>query len=209
MNRRSTLGMTAALALAVSTPARASLPITDMSLNAAPESSATIAPVAAVAPVARPADDGPVLFRQRNLSGPRIGMTVVLDQDQLSQMRARGMGPFMSQFGWHFERQVVPLGGGPQFIVESVPMVGGVEYGEFIPSITLAMGVRFPSGAEFGLGPSLSANPANGGSSSLVIAAGRSFDYGGVSLPVNVVLSTNPHGQRLSVVLGYAIQQAR
>lgn len=183
-----------------------SLPITDISLNSPPESSATIATVATVV---RPADDAPVLFRQRNLSGPRIGMTVVLDQDQVSQMRARGMGPFMSQFGWHFERQVVPLGGGPQFIVESVPMVGGVEYGEFIPSITLAMGVRFPSGAEFGLGPSLSANPANGGSSSLVIAAGRSFDYGGVSLPVNVVLSTNPHGQRLSLVLGYAIQQAR
>ena len=209
MNRRSTIGMTAAFALAISTPARASLPITDVSLNAPPESSTTMvaAPVVPVVPTRD--DDTPVLFKQRNLSGPRIGMTAVLDQDQIDQLRARGMGPLMSQFGWHFERQVVPLGGGPQFIVESVPMVGGVEYGEFIPSITLAMGVRFPSGAEFGLGPSISANPTNGGSSSLVIAAGRSFDYGGVSLPVNLALSTNPHGQRLSVVLGYAIQQAR
>lgn len=184
-----------------------SLPITDVALNSPPESSTAVTTIAPVATVATPEDDAPVLFKQRNLSGPRIGMTAVLDQDQIDKMKARGMGPFMSQFGWHFERRMVPLGGGPQFVIESVPMVGGVEYGEFIPSMTLAMGVRFPSGAEFGLGPSISANPDNGGSSSLVIAAGRSFDYGGVSLPVNVALSTNPHGQRLSLVLGYAIQQ--
>lgn len=207
MKCRSSMGMAAALALAISTPAGASLPITDISLNAPPESSTAVPAVRAVPAVPARDDDAPVLFKQRNLSGPRIGMTAVLDQDQIDQMKARGMGPFISQFGWHFERQVVPLGGGPQFVVESVPMVGGVEYGEFIPSITLAMGVRFPSGAEFGLGPSLSANPTHGGSSSLVIAAGRSFDYGGVSLPVNLALSTNPHGQRLSIVLGYAIQQ--
>ena len=201
MNGRRTLGMFAVLALAMSTPAHASLPITDSHLGAPSESSAAPPPFVA--------NDGPVLFQQKNLSGPRLGMTMVLDQKQIDGMRRRGMGPLISQFGWHFERQVMPLGGGPQFIVETVPMFGGVEYGEFIPSVTLAMGVRFPSGAEFGLGPSFSASSGNGGSSSLVIAAGRSFDYSGVSLPVNVALSTSPSGQRLSLILGYAIQQAR
>ena len=199
MNGRRTIGMTAALVLAMSLPARASLPITDRSLNAPPESTEAIP--------ARPSDPAPVLFQQKNLSGPRLGMTMVLDQKQIDGMHRRGMGPLISQFGWHFERQVMPLGGGPQFLVETVPMFGGVEYGEFIPSITLAMGVRFPSGVEFGLGPSFSAGGVNGGSSSLVIAGGRSFDYGGVSLPVNVALSTSPSGQRFSLILGYAIQQ--
>jgi len=194
MNRRSTFGMVAALALAMSNPAGASVQIAEIRPEVPPESTARVT------------DDAPVLHL-RNLSGPRIGMTMVLDQKQIDGLRARGVGPLMSQFGWHFERQVAPLGGGPQFIVEFIPLFGGVEYWELIPSATLAMGVRFPSGAEFGLGPSVSANA--GGSSALVIAAGRTFDYGGVSLPVNVALSTSPHGQRLSLVLGYAIQQPR
>ncbi len=41
----------------------------------------------------------------------------------------------------------------------------------------------------------------------LAIAAGRSFSYGGVSLPLNLVLFTSPHGQRLGFIIGYAIQR--
>lgn len=148
-----------------------------------------------------------MLFRQKNLSGPRLGMTLVLDQTQIDGLHARGMSPLMSQFGWHFEHQVSPLGGGPQFLIETVPMFAGVEYGQFIPSVTLAMGLRLPSGAEFGVGPSVSARPGTNGTSALVIAAGRSIDYGGVSVPINVALSTSSHGQRLSLLVGYAIQQ--
>ena len=192
-------GVLAALALAASNPARASLPITDIHLGSPVESTAT--------PITPLVSSEPPRFQQKNLSGPRLGMTLVLDQSQIDGLRARGMGPLMSQFGWHFERQVAPLGGGPQFLVETIPMFAGVEYGEFLPSLTLAMGVRFPSGAEFGLGPSVAASPGRSGSSALVIAGGRTFDYGGVSLPINLALSTSPHGQRLSLVLGYAIQQ--
>ena len=202
MNRRMLTSLSAAAALAISSSAHASLPVTDQPLGSPRGDDSTSA--FTIVP-----DEEPVLFKKRNLSGPRLGMTTALNSEQVNALKARGMGSTMSQFGWHFERQIVPLGGGPQFIIETVPMVGGVEYGEFIPSVTLAMGIRFPSGAEFGLGPSVAASAMNGGSSSLVIAAGRSFDYGGVSLPVNVALSTNPKGQRISVVLGYAIQQPR
>jgi len=115
----------------------------------------------------------------------------------------------LSQFGWHFEHQVVPEGGGPRFVVEFVPLIAGVEYGKLIPSATLAMGVRMPSGVEFGLGPNLLLTKSEPDemevNTALVMAVGRSFDYGGVSVPVNLVLATNPDGNRVSVIIGYAV----
>ena len=71
------------------------------------------------------------------------------------ELENQDMGRVISQFGWHFERQVIPQGGGPQFVVEFVPLLAGVEYGKFIPNLTLAMGVRTPGGIEFGMGPNV------------------------------------------------------
>jgi hypothetical protein len=151
-----------------------------------------------------------VTFEKRGLSGPRFGMTYVTGNGKLHQdMKEEGMGRTLSQFGWHFEHQVIPEGGGPQFVVEFVPMIAGVEYGKFIPSGTLAMGVRLPSGFEFGMGPNLLAtrddndNPSV--NTALVVAIGKSFDYGGVSVPINLAYATNPDGNRVSVIFGYAI----
>ncbi|MFH1842471.1 MAG: hypothetical protein ABIF77_04635 [bacterium] len=33
----------------------------------------------------------------------------------------------------------------------------------------------------------------------------QSFDHGGVSIPVNVAFTTNPDGNRMSLLIGYAI----
>jgi hypothetical protein len=43
--------------------------------------------------------------------------------------------------------------------------------------------------------------------SSLVLAVGKSFNYGGVSIPLNLAYATNPEGNRISVVFGYAISK--
>jgi len=40
---------------------------------------------------------------------------------------------------------------------------------------------------------------------SLVMALGKSFNYGGVSIPLNLAYSTSPTGNRVSVIVGYAI----
>jgi hypothetical protein len=154
--------------------------------------------------------NGPVKFKQRDLSGPRLGLTYILgDGEVWQEVQENGVGRVISQFGWHFEHQIMPKGGGPQFVIEGIPLIGGVEYGKVIPSATLAMGVRFPSGYEFGLGPNLAVVSKEGDvRSSLVIALGKSFDYSGVVLPVNLVMTTSPKGQRLSVLLGYAIQRS-
>ena len=100
--------------------------------------------------------DNDVTFAERNLSGPRLGVTYLPGSSSLAQkLRDKGIGTTISQFGWHFEYQVIPEGGGPSFVIQGIPLVGGVEYGTLIPSMTVAMGIRIPEGVEFGLGPNL------------------------------------------------------
>jgi hypothetical protein len=84
-------------------------------------------------------------------------------------------------------------------------LVAGVEYGKFIPSTTLAMGIRLRNGFEFGLGPNLLFGGKNLVNSALVVGVGKSFNYGGVSIPLNLVLASNPSGKRISIIFGYAI----
>jgi hypothetical protein len=162
--------------------------------------------------------DAPVEFRERNLSGPRLGITYIPGQGELvNKLDKVGIGTTLSQFGWHFEYQVVPKGGGPSFIIEFIPMVAAVEYGTPIPSATLAMGIRLPNGIEFGLGPNVMvgmkelekdkelAKKTEPVLSALTIAIGKSINYSGVSIPINLVFTTNPKGNRISLIFGYAI----
>jgi len=144
-------------------------------------------------------------FAERNLGGPRIGISYVMGEGRLAtELKKHGFGRLLSQFGWHFEYQVIPEGGGPQFVIQFVPLISGVEYSKIFPTATLAIGVRLPDGIEFGMGPNvlLSANPRT----ALTIAVGKSFNYGGVSIPINLALTTNPDGQRISLIFGYAIK---
>jgi len=149
---------------------------------------------------------------ERDLSGPRIGLTWVPGNSELSQrLDAEGMDPWISQFGWHFENRVNPVGGGPAFVVETIPLISGVEYGKFVPGVTLAMGLRFENGVEFGLGPNVILTKDDGAAdltTSLVIAGGRTLDFNGVSIPLNLALATSPDGQRLSFVFGYALTRS-
>ncbi|HEX9934483.1 MAG TPA: hypothetical protein VGB38_04740 [bacterium] len=148
-------------------------------------------------------------FTQRNMAGPRLGFTFVPGNGELaSKLKSKKMGPVLSQFGWHFEYQVVPETAGPSFVVELVPLVAGVEYGTPIPSASLAMGIRFPGGFEFGLGPNVLIGGDEGVYTALIASVGRSFNYSGVSIPLNLVCATSPKGNRYSIIFGYAITKS-
>ena len=150
-----------------------------------------------------------VTFQQWNLGGPRLGLTYVPGNGTLKQaLRDKQIGSTLSQFGWQFEYLVIPQGGGPSFVVQFVPLVAAVEYGTLIPSASLALGVRMPNGVEFGLGPNLLIGGNKGVNTALVAAVGKSFNYGGVSIPLDLVLATSPDGNRISIVFGYAIRRA-
>jgi hypothetical protein len=177
-------------------------------LAAAVEQDAADSIVAALPPLEAPLPpEPPVRFRERDLSGPQLGFTFG-GGSVYRTLRDNGMGPVISQFGWHFERQIVPLGAGPQLVTEAIPLVGGVEYGKLVPSLNLALGVRLPSGLEFGLGPSFSVTGHAGLSKGLVAAVGKTIDYGGVNIPLNLAVSLNQKGTRVTVLAGYAIRRS-
>jgi hypothetical protein len=156
--------------------------------------------------ITQEADTLHISITERNLDGPRLGMSVVPGNGELkSRLSDHGVGRTISQFGWHFEHRVRLQRSGPAFVIEFIPLVGGVEYGKFIPSASLMFGIRFPSGFEFGMGPNLLAGGSSGVSSALVLALGKTFDYDGVSIPVNLAFVTSPIGNRLGLVFGYAI----
>lgn len=150
-----------------------------------------------------------IVLGEKNYGGPRLGVTMVPGNTVLaSQMKDKKIGRMLSQFGWLFEYQVVPDGGGPSFVIQFVPLVGGVEYGTLVPTGTLAMGVRLPGGIEFGLGPNATVTTEKI-SSALVVTVGKNFNYGGVNIPLDLVFATNPNGNRISLMFGYAIQKAK
>jgi hypothetical protein len=145
-----------------------------------------------------------ITFSKKSLGGPRIGFTVVPGNSELARkLDDAGINRIISQFGWHFEHRVIANGNGPTFVIEFVPLVGAVEYGKPILSLSLMFGIRMPSGYEFGVGPNVIA--AASSSSGLVLAAGKTFDIQGVSIPINLAYVTSPTGPRIGFIVGYAI----
>jgi hypothetical protein len=130
---------------------------------------------------------------QHDLTGPRLGVTFLPE------------GLVRSQFGWHFENQVRSATG-PTFVVEKVILVGGIEDDAIFPSFTLVFGMRSRDGYEFGLGPSAGVGPG-GFSTAIVLAAGQSFRFGGIRMPVNLAVALDKEGEnRVSLVTGWAIR---
>ncbi len=73
--------------------------------------------------------------------------------------------------------------------------------------LTLTFGMRLANGFEFGLGPNVLIGGDNGVATGLAIAMGETFDFGGVSIPVNLAVVTSPEGGRLAFIFGYAIER--
>ena len=145
-----------------------------------------------------------VLFSKRSLGGPRLGFTVVPGNSELGRrLEEEGLSRVISQFGWHFEHRVIASGNGPAFVIEFIPLIGGVEYGKPIGSLSLMFGIRMPNGYEFGVGPNVLV--ASSARSGLVIAGGKTFDVQGVSIPINLAYATSPAGSRIAFIVGYAI----
>ena len=147
-----------------------------------------------------------IKMKSHKLDGPRLGMTYLVDQD-LPEIDGKKIGPTISQFGWHFEWLVRPEGGGPAFITQIIPFIGGVEHSILIPSVSAIFGIRLPVGFEFGMGPHLTTTfqDSEPVSPSLILAVGQSINFSGVSIPLNLALKTNRKGQAVSFVFGYAM----
>ncbi|AMR28163.1 hypothetical protein A0257_14420 [Hymenobacter psoromatis] len=134
-----------------------------------------------------------------HLSGPRLGFTVLTD-GVLNRARdhVHDLNPFLTQFGWQFESRLFRLPNGVSGLVELVPLVGGLEQGQFIPSVSGLLGIRGPKGFEFGLGPNVTPLGAD-----IVLALGTSFRSNGINFPVNLAVVPGHGGARISLLIGF------
>ena len=91
-----------------------------------------------------------------SLSGPRFGFTSLSDGvvEQLHE-RSIDIRPAITQFGWQFEKEFYNKEGGLAAVNEWVVLLGGLEQGVAIPSVSWLVGLRTSGGAEFGIGPNV------------------------------------------------------
>ncbi|GAB3854619.1 hypothetical protein GCM10028822_24710 [Hymenobacter terrigena] len=154
---------------------------------------------AEVPTISNAAPDDAILDEPIRLDGPRIGFTVlsagVLDRARESMP---DLNPFLTQFGWQFESRLFRMPNGVSGLAEFVPLVGGLEQGKFLPSISGLLGIRGAKGFEFGVGPNLTPLGAN-----LVLAMGTSFRSNGINFPVNLAVVPGNGGARVSLMLGF------
>ena len=143
--------------------------------------------------------------RSVSLAGPRVGLTV-LSNGVIDSLRDRNISvrPVVTQFGWQVEKQFFTSDSGLTAVTEWVGLLGGLEQGLAIPSLSWMVGMRTSTGAEFGIGPNIT--PAG---TALAIAGGVTFRSGVVNIPVNVAVVPSAAGVRISVLSGFNLRGRR
>jgi hypothetical protein len=140
----------------------------------------------------------PQIQQEIKLGGPRLGFTLVGGQ-QASRLRDDyKVNPFLTQFGWQFETRLFRTAGGLSGLAEVIPLVGGLEQGKFLPSLSALVGLRAANNWEFGVGPNVSMAGAG-----LVFALGTTFHAQGIHFPVNLAVVPGNDGTRVSLLFGF------
>ena len=141
----------------------------------------------------------PPVTKTVNLSGPRIGFTS-LSEGVVAKLSERSIEvrPLITQFGWQFEKQFYSKGSGLTAVNEWVVLLGGLEQGVAMPSVSWMVGLRTREGAEFGVGPNLT--PAG---VALAVAAGVTFRAGALNVPMNFAVVPSKAGVRVSMLTGF------
>ena len=159
--------------------------------------------VSAAAASAQNVIDPPGFTKTVNLSGPRFGMTA-LSTGVVEELHKRkiDVDANISQFGWQFERQFYSRGSGVAAVNEWVVLLGGLDQGVALPSLSWMVGLRTRDGAEFGIGPNIT--PAG---VALAVAGGVTFRAGTLNVPMNVAVVPSKVGTRISVLTGFSMRR--
>ncbi len=139
----------------------------------------------------------PPVATKVSLSGPRFGMTTLSDQmvAKLSESNIE-VNPVISQFGWQFEKQFYAKDSNVAVVNEWVILLGGLEQGVALPSLSWLVGMRTNNGTEFGVGRV-----------SLAFAAGMTMRTGVLNIPMNVAVVPSKSGMRVSLLTGFSLRQ--
>lgn len=145
----------------------------------------------------------PPFAKTVSLSGPRFGLTS-LSEGVVEKLRKRqiDVGSSISQFGWQFEKQFYSKDGGVAAVNEWVVLVGGLDQGVALPSVSWIVGLRTKEGTEFGVGPNIT--PAG---VALAFAAGVTLRAGILNVPMNVAVVPSKAGMRVSFLTGFNMRR--
>lgn len=145
----------------------------------------------------------PPVGRTIGLSGPRFGATFLSDGivRKLDHNSIR-VGSAVTQFGWQFEKQFLNNESGPTAVTEWVFLVGGMEQGVMLPSLSWLVGLRTKGGVEFGVGPNIT--PAG---TALAFAGGVTLRAGSLNLPLNLAVVPSKSGVRVSLLCGFTMRK--
>jgi hypothetical protein len=162
-----------------------------------------MAMVVAEAAWAQSGPDAPPPPRGLSLAGPRFGFTQ-LSEGIVDRLREKNVkvGTTISQFGWQIEKQFYSKQDGPTVLNEWVLLVGGMDQGVTIPSLSWLVGVRTREGAEFGIGPNITP-----GGVALALSAGVTFRSGVINVPMNFAIVPSKYGTRVSVLTGFTLRR--
>ncbi|HEY7171889.1 MAG TPA: hypothetical protein VH417_13660 [Vicinamibacterales bacterium] len=144
----------------------------------------------------------PPPVEELSLDGPRVGLTA-LSPGVHAALQEMGIDvkPVISQFGWQYERQFYSSGSGLTALNEWVLLLGGLEQGTAIPSLSWIVGLRTADGREFGIGPNVT--PAG---IALAVSGGITLRKGALNVPVNVAVVPTRIGTRVSVLTGFTMR---
>ena len=132
----------------------------------------------------------------QSLAGPRLGLVYISASPGSSFLNGDirledtgdlpenyddiAKGTLTSLYGWQWESRFAD-GGNVTGIVEWIALVGGLEKGKFLPSVSSLVGARTASGIEFAVGPNLSLSGI-----AMVFGIGYNFKSGNLNIPVNI-----------------------
>ena len=141
------------------------------------------------------------------LSGPRIGVTFLSDgivrklHDDLAG-NFDDVGSVITQFGWQWEKRFYSRENGLTGVTEWAVLMGGLEQGVAIPSLSWLVGVRTAKGLEFAVGPNFTPVGV-----ALAAAVGVNFPVGNLNVPVNLAVVPSKTGVRVSMLAGFNMRK--
>lgn len=145
----------------------------------------------------------PPIAKTVSLAGPRFGLTMLPDATRAKLTeRNIDVSSAISQFGWQFEKEFYSKQDGPVVLNEWVALLGGLDQGEVLPSVSWLVGLRTRDGAEFGIGPNIT--PAG---VSLAFAAGITMRAGVINVPMNFAIVPSKYGTRVSLLTGFTLRR--
>jgi hypothetical protein len=143
------------------------------------------------------------VFADVDANGPRIGLTVVGNGKLRNRLRDDfNASNVVTQFGWQFENRLFRLPSGLSGLFELVPLIGGLEQGLFLPSVSGILGLRTKGGFEVGFGPNVSLAGAG-----FAIATGVTLQGKYVNVPLNFAMVPGRGGNRFSFLVGFTYRR--